>query len=66
MEGAFALKLKDDFLCLFVDNYLHNGLEGELKEQARQGKLKLDQNTEELVKYYQFLERKTIGNSQEV
>lgn len=66
LEGAFALKLKEDFLCLFVDNYSHNGLEGELRELAEQGRLKLDQNTEELVKYYQFLERKTISDNKEV
>ena len=35
LEGAFALKLKEDFLCLFVDNFSHNGLEGELLDQAR-------------------------------
>ena len=28
LKGAFALKLKEDFLCLFVDNFSHNGLEG--------------------------------------
>lgn len=66
LDGAFALKLKEDFLCLFVDNFSHNGLDGDLRELARQGKLKLDQNTEELVKYYQFLERKTLGNNQKV
>ena len=65
LDGAFALKLKDDFLCLYVDNFSHNGLEGELGEQARQGKLRLDQNTGELVKYYKFLERKTLGLHQE-
>ena len=60
LEGAFALKLKEEFLCLYVDNFTHNGLEGELKELAKLGKLRLDQNTEELVKYYKFLERKTL------
>lgn len=44
-----------------MDNFSHNGLEDESLELAKQGKLKIDKNTEVLVHYYQFLERQTLG-----
>ena len=61
MEGSFGLKLKEDFLYVFMDNYNHNGFTGEQLQLANDGKLRLDQNTEALVDYYQFLERKTFN-----
>jgi hypothetical protein len=62
LRDSFALKFHEDFLPVYMDNYMHNGLEGELLEDAQQGKLRMDENTEALVHYFRFLENQIIGN----
>lgn len=66
LEHAFALRLKNDFSYVYVDNkYCNNGLVEDVLAVAKQGKLVLDPNTKALVEFYDFFELTTLGTKQE-
>lgn len=62
LTTSFALRFKKDFSYVYLDNYNNNGMDDAWLSVAKQGKLALDPNTVSLVDFFDYFERRTLGN----